>query len=71
MKTETPIETDLTRRRRRRPALGRGLGSLILHGKLRRAALLAKSLSEEPLPPGMPSWARFFFRKVCRLGRKA
>jgi len=66
VKTEL-IEKDVNRRR----ALGRGLGALQMHSKLCAAGRRARQLREEPLPPGMPSWARFFFRKVCRLGRRA
>jgi hypothetical protein len=55
---------------RRRLALGRGLGELLLHTQLRRAGHRARALREEPLPRGMPSWARGFYHKVCRLGRK-
>lgn len=53
-----------------RRALGRGLKELLLHTQLRRAGHRARALREEPLPQGMPSWARGFYRKVCRLGRK-
>lgn len=55
---------------RRRNALGRGLGELLLHTELRRAGHRARALREEPLPRGMPSWAKGFYRKVCRLGRR-
>ena len=54
----------------RRRALGRGLGAMQLHQNLGAASRRARALREEPLPRGMPSWARFFYRKVCRLGRK-
>jgi len=58
------------RRSTRRRVMGRGLGELLLHTQLRRAGHRARALREEPLPQGMPSWARGFYRKVCRLGRK-
>lgn len=66
MRSQLTIQ-DVNRRR----ALGRGLGGLQLHGKLSAAGRQARGLREEPLPRGMPSWAGFFYRKVCRLGRKA
>ena len=55
---------------RRARGLGRGLGSLSLHNRLRAAGRVARLLREEPLPRGMPSWARTWARKVWRLGRK-
>jgi hypothetical protein len=54
----------------RRTALGRGLRALMAHHGLRTAGLRARVLREEPLPPGMPSWAKGWFHKVCRKGRK-
>lgn len=56
--------------RRTRGGLGRGLGALSLHNRLRAAGRVARLLREEPLPRGMPSWARTWARKVWRLGRK-
>lgn len=53
-----------------RRALGRGLEELLLHTQLRRAGHRARALREEPLPRGMPSWARGWFLKVCSKGRK-
>jgi len=53
-----------------RQALGRGLGGLLLHRRLCVAGRQAHALREEPLPQGLPFWARGFYRKVCRLGRK-
>lgn len=58
-------------RRTQRRGLGRGLGDLSLHNRLRAAGRVARLLREEPLPRGMPSWARTWARKVWRLGRKA
>lgn len=58
-------------RRTRRSALGRGLGTLLLHQGLRTAGLRARVLREPALPRGLPSWARTWARKVWRLGRKA
>lgn len=54
-----------------RRALGRGLGGLLLHRRLCAAGRQAHALREEPLPRGMPSWARTWARKVWRKGRKA
>ncbi len=67
MKREELTIEDKNRRR----ALGRGLGSMQMHQNLGTSSRRARVLREEPLPPGMPGWARGFFRKVCRLGRRA
>jgi hypothetical protein len=48
-----------------------GLGKLALHRQLRIASHRARVLRHEPLPKGMPSWAKGFYRKVCRLARKS
>lgn len=54
-----------------KPRLGRGLGALLLRRNLARAGALAPLLREPALPRGMPAWARGFYLKVWRLGRKA
>ena len=64
------INVRRTRGMPRRSALGHGLGALSLHNRLRAAGRVARLLREEPVPRGMPSWARTWARKVWRLGRK-
>lgn len=53
-----------------RRALGRGLGALLMHRRLCVAGRQSHALREPVVPRGLPSWARGFYLKAWRLGRK-
>lgn len=70
MKHKQDIERDMTRRR---PAMGRGLRELLMHGELGAAAERARHLrrpAPDPIPAGIPPFARDWAAKVWRKSGK-